>query len=88
VFDAAGVDRPVRVRGENGCLLANVEARSVSAGVGKLLYIVNFNDEPVKARIDLAGRHGREIVELRWQQRLAGEEISVPAGETLIFKID
>jgi hypothetical protein len=88
VFDAAGVDRPVRVQGENGSSLENVEARFVSSKAGKLLYAVNFNEQSVNVRVEVNGHPARGLFELRKQEKVTGEHISVPAGETLIFRLD
>ena len=88
VFDAAGVDRPVRVRGENGSPPGNVEARFVSSNTGKFLYAVNFNEQSVDARIEVNGRPARGLFELRKQEKLTGEHINLPAGETLIFRLE
>ncbi len=88
IFDASGIDRPVRVRGELGQPLRNLEARFVSSSAGKLLYLANLNDQPVKARIEVQGTPARKLFELRKQEKVAGESVGVPAGETLIFRLD
>ncbi|PYV05256.1 MAG: hypothetical protein DMG10_05475, partial [Acidobacteria bacterium] len=88
IYDAAGVLRPLRVLGEDGSRPGDVEARYVSGGAGRLLYIVNFNDRPVNVRIELDGRPAHGLFELRKQLKLADERTVVPAGETLIFRFD
>jgi len=88
IYDAAGVRRPLRVLGEDGSRPGDVEARYVSGGAGRLLYIVNFNDRPVNVRIELDGRPAHGLLELRKQLKLADERTVVPAGETLIFRFD
>ena len=88
VFEAAGVDRPVRVRGENGGPLENVEARFVSSTAGKFLYVVNFNEQPVHARVEVNRRPASGLFELRKQNKLTDEHVNLPAGETLIFRLE
>jgi glycosyl hydrolase family 42 (putative beta-galactosidase) len=87
IFDAVGVSRPIRVRPEHGQSLEDVEARTASDSGGKLLYIANFNDHPIVGRVEVNGRPAQELFELRGQVKLADPRVSVPAGETLIFRM-
>lgn len=87
LFDASGIARPVRVRGEGGSHLRNVEARFVSRNEHRLLYVVNFNDEPVTVRIEVDGHPGWNIFELRYQKKSTEARVEIPAGETLIFRL-
>ncbi|HVN80162.1 MAG TPA: beta-galactosidase, partial [Terriglobia bacterium] len=88
ILDAAQVDRPLRVREENGRTLGDVEARYVSTNSEKLMYLVNLNETPVSARIELDGKVPRRLFELRKQMGMSADRVSVAAGETLIFKVD
>ena len=88
ILDAAQVDRPLRVREENGRTLGDVEARYVSTNSEKLMYLVNLNETPVSARIELDGKVPRRLFELRKQMEMSADRVSVAAGETLIFKVD
>ena len=87
IFDAVGVNRPIRVRSEDRQLLGDVEARTASDSGGKLLYIANFNDHSIVGRVEVNGRPARELFELRGQVKLDDPRVSVPAGETLIFRM-
>jgi hypothetical protein len=71
VFEVSGVDRPVRIRGENGKPLGEVEARYALSSSGKLLYLVNFNETPVVARIEVKGQATPRLFELRKQEKLS-----------------
>jgi len=88
IFEAAGVSRPVRVRSENGQSLGDVEARYVSSNSGKLLYLVNLNETPISAKIEVKDQASPRLFELRKQEKLTTNRVSVPAGETLIFRLD
>ena len=88
LFEAAAVSRPVRVRGEHGEALWNVEARFVGDTAGKLLYIVNFNDNPVSARIEMTDGRPRGFYDLRKQEKLVGNLLRVLPGETSILRLD
>jgi hypothetical protein len=88
IFKTAGVSRPVRIRGEHGEGLWNVEARLAEGGSGKLLYIVNFSDTPLNARVEVDGGPGHCLYDLRKQEKLAGSLVRVQPGETLIFRLD
>jgi hypothetical protein len=88
VFEASGVDRPVRARGENGRPLEEVEARYVSNDSGKLLYLVNFSETTINAKIETRGQATPRLFEFRKQEKLTTGRVSVPAGETLIFRLD
>jgi beta-galactosidase GanA len=88
LFDASGVSRPVRVRGEHGELLWNVEARFAEGAAEKLIYIVNFTDNPVNARVEMVLGPARGFFDLRKQERLAGDLVRLLAGETLILRLD
>jgi beta-galactosidase GanA len=88
LFEASGVSRPVRVRGEHGELLWNVEARFAESAGGNLVYIVNFNDNSMNVRIEMGAGPTRKFYDLRKQEKLAGNIIHLPAGETLILRLD
>jgi hypothetical protein len=88
IFDRSRVERPLRVRGESGGLLGDVEARYVSSGSRKLMYLVNLNETPVSAKIELEGKAPSRLFELRKQVKLEANRISVAAGKTLIFRLD
>jgi hypothetical protein len=88
IFDRAQVNRPLRVHGENGRPLGDVEARYVSSGLEKFLYLVNFNEAPVSAKIELESKAPQRLYELRKQVKLTTNFVTVAAGETLIFKLD
>lgn len=88
IFDASGIDRPVRVRGENGDWPGDVEARYALSDEGKFLYIVNFNRKAVKLRIETDGRTAPGLYELRAQANLADGHVNIPAGETRIFRLN
>jgi hypothetical protein len=65
-----------------------VEARFVESGSGKLLYIVNFGDTPLNVRIEVDGRPGRGLYDLRKQQKLMVDLVRLRVGETLIFTLE
>jgi Beta-galactosidase/Beta-galactosidase trimerisation domain len=88
IFEAAGVSRPVRVRSENGQSLGDIEARYVSSNSGKLLYLVNLNETPISAKIEMKDQASPRLFELRKQERLTTNRVSVPAGETVILRLD
>jgi hypothetical protein len=88
LFEAAAVSRPVRVRGEHGETLWNVEARFVEDSAGKLLYIVNFNDNPVSVRIEMTDGRPCGFYDLRKQEKLAGNLLRVLPGETSMLRLD
>ncbi|MEW5977079.1 MAG: beta-galactosidase [Acidobacteriota bacterium] len=87
VFEAAGVNRPVRVRSEDGQPLGNLEARVASDSAGSLLYIANLNDEAIVAKVEVQGQPAEELLELRKRVKLDGSRLVVPSGETLIFRL-
>ena len=88
IFEASGVRRAVRVRSENGELLSDVEARFVEGSLGRLLYMVNFGQSPVNALVEVDGHPCRGFYDLRKQEKLAGNHVLLPAGETMIFRLD
>jgi hypothetical protein len=88
IFEASRVERPLRVRGENGSTLGAVEARYVTSGPDKFLYLVNFNATPIVARIEMRGKMPPALFELRKQLEMPASHVSAAAGETLIFKLD
>jgi hypothetical protein len=88
ILDGAGVPRPVRVSGPDGKPLWKVEARSAPNAAGQLLYLVNFNDLPVRARIKVAGQAPERLMDLRSQTEITGGDVTVPAGETRIFRLN
>ncbi len=88
IFDASGVDRPIRVRGDDGGWPGDVEARYASRDEGKFLYIVNFNRKAAKLRIEADGRIKPKLYELRTQVNLTDGNVTIPAGETCIYKFN
>jgi hypothetical protein len=88
IFDASGIDRPIRVRGENGDSPGDVEARYASWEGGKFLYIVNFNQKTVKLRIETDGSTVPALYELREQANVADGHVNIPAGETRSYKFN
>jgi hypothetical protein len=52
------------------------------------MYLVNLNETPVSAKIELEGKAPSRLFELRKQVKLEANRISVAAGKTLIFRLD
>jgi hypothetical protein len=88
IFDVSGIDRPIRVRGENGDWPGDVEARYAISDEGKFLYVVNFNRKAVNLRIEADNRMTSKLYELRTQTNLADGHVNIPAGETRIYKFN
>jgi beta-galactosidase GanA len=87
VFGEAGVSRPVRVRALNGAGKGKVEARFTRSGTRKLLYVVNFNAQPVQLIVDAPSVLSGSLHELREQRVIAGRQIQVPARQSAIYEI-
>ena len=79
LFESAKITRPLRVRGKNP-----VEARYATLGNRRLLYVVNFENEPVEITVDAAIQ---SMQELRGGQSIKGHRVTVPAKQTLIFEV-
>jgi hypothetical protein len=88
LLDAAGVSRPVRIRRQDGEWPWNIESRSVDAEAGRLVYMVNFNDQPVDVRVELNGKVHLRAYDLRRQEMLRGGIIRLPAGDTVILRLE
>jgi beta-galactosidase len=88
ILDSAGVSRQVRVRSAEEKPIGNVETRFVDTPSGKLLYMVNFNNEPSRVRVEVDGRPQRKFYDLRTQEPSTSEAVHLPAGETLILRLD
>jgi hypothetical protein len=83
----AKVARPVRVRALDNGDKWNVEARFASAGNRKLLYIVNFNDRPVRLSIDAPAGSSSSLLDLRDSHEVQGVQITLPAHQTGIYEM-
>jgi len=88
VLDASEVSRPVRIRRQDGKAPWNVESRSVDTDGGRLVYMVNFNDQPVDVQVEVNGKVQSRVYDLRKQEMLTGGTIRLPAGETVIFRLE
>jgi hypothetical protein len=88
ILERAGVSRPVRVRSADGRPLGSVEARFVDGPLGKLLYMTNLNEEGRHVRVEVESRVQREFYDLRAQEDMATEVIQLPAGETVMLRLD
>jgi hypothetical protein len=88
LLDVSGVSRPVRIRRQDGKAPWNVESRSVDASGGRLVYIVNFNDQPVDVRVEVNGKVQSRAYDLRKQETLTSGIIRLPAGETVILRLE
>ncbi|MFN7994315.1 MAG: beta-galactosidase [Bryobacteraceae bacterium] len=86
LFHEAGVARPVRVRRMERDS-RNIEARFAPLGSRKLLYVVNYNSEPARLKVDIVTGSIRYLLELREGKEIRGAEIEVPANQTAIYEI-
>ena len=84
LFEEAGVSRPVRVASPGGSTW-RVEARSVRMGSRQLLYVANFNAQPVRLRV--AGGTPAGMRELRDGATVRGDDVTVPARQTVIYEL-
>jgi hypothetical protein len=84
LFTEAGVTRPVRVRADSKW---QIEARFAQSGTRRLLYITNFNSKPAMLAIDTGAATIRSLHELRDDRVLAGNHVTVPARQTMIYEL-
>ena len=88
LLDAAGVSRPVRIRREDGELPWNVESRSVDSNGSRLVYMVNFNSEPVDLQVEVDGKVQSRVFDLRRQEMHIGGTVRLQDGETVILRLE
>jgi hypothetical protein len=79
LFESAKITRPLRVRSKRP-----VEARYATLGDRRLLYLVNFENEPVEITVDAAIQ---SMQELRDGRGIRGNRVTVPAKQTLILEV-
>ena len=87
LFTEAGVGRTVRVRPLDGAGKWKVEARFARLGSRKLLYVTNFNGVAVHLALDAPSVSFTSLRELRDQQAIQGNQITVPAHQTAIYEM-
>jgi beta-galactosidase GanA len=83
----AKVTRPVRVRMLDGGDKWNIEARFAMAGNRKLLYVVNFNDRPVRLSINAPAGLFTSLLDLRDGHDVQEARITLPAHQTGIYEM-
>jgi beta-galactosidase len=82
----AGVSRPVRVQSVEGNTW-QVEARFAKTGSRELLYVVNFSAHPARLRIVPGNGKVAGVRELRGLENTQGDNITVPARQTVIYEL-
>ena len=65
-----------------------VEARFARAGSRKLLYVTNFNPQPVSLTVDAGSEWLGGLQELRANRHVEGKGIVVPARQTEIYELN
>jgi beta-galactosidase GanA len=80
LFDEAGVIRDFKVH------TWNVEARAAKLGGRQLMYLTNFNKEPVSVRVQNKRAPVTNFHELRRDRDVSGDRVTVNAGETVILE--
>lgn len=85
LFDEAKVNRLVRVHGAETW---RVEARFARAGSRKLLYVTNFNPQPVSLTVDAGREWLGGLQELRANRHVEGKGIVVRARQTEIYELN
>jgi hypothetical protein len=85
LFDEAKVNRQARVHGADTW---RVEARFARAGDRKLLYVANFNAQPVSLTVHAGREWLGGLQDLRANRRVEGNRIVVPARQTEIFELN
>jgi hypothetical protein len=65
----------------------NIEARFATAGNRKLLYVVNFNDRPVRLSINAPAGLFTSLLDLRDGHDVQEARITLPAHQTGIYEM-
>jgi hypothetical protein len=86
LLDRAGVPRSIRVRG-SGDDHWRVEARYAQSGSRRLLYVVNFNPDPVQLRVEAGAEAFTALRELRDNTVISGSDITIPGRQTAIYEL-
>ena len=87
LFTDAGVTRPVRVRSADGKETWQIECRLAESGGRRLLYVVNFQDQPVRLKLSAPEGFFRSLRDLRGAGETRVTEISLEAGRTGIYEM-
>ncbi|MGH9338894.1 MAG: beta-galactosidase [Acidobacteriota bacterium] len=87
LFEEARVTRPVRVRASEGTDKWKVEARFAQVGSRRLLYIVNFRNEPTRLRVEAPTGFFSTLHDLRQGREITGGDITLPAHQTAIYEM-
>ena len=80
LLDEAGVVRDFRVH------TWNVEARAAKLGSRQLMYLTNFNNEPVSLRLQNKRGAATHFHEMRRDYDISGNQVIVGSGETVILE--
>ena len=87
LFSEAGVERTVRVRALDGEGKGKVEARVARLGSRNLIYVVNFGNAAARLVVESPSVPFGSLRELRDQQVIQSNRITVPAHQTAIYEM-
>jgi beta-galactosidase GanA len=87
LFGEADLQRPLRLRAAVGGGTWKIEARFARAGSRRLLYVVNFNSEPMALRVDTGAEPFEFLRELRDNKVIRGNQITVPGRQSDIYEL-
>ena len=82
----AGVSRPVRARRADGGAV-RIEVRYAKLRDRALVYIANFEAQPARLTLEGGGKIA-SLRELREGRTVRGNEVTVPARQTLIYELN
>jgi len=87
IFEEAGVFRPVRAQRLDGEDEWRIECRFVQVDQRKLLYVINFNAQAARIRLDSPAGFFSSLADLRLRSQLTGNVITVEPRQTAIYEL-
>jgi hypothetical protein len=88
LFDNAGIQRPIRTQNLDGSAPWKIEARFAPLGKRKLLYVVNFNDQPMDLKLQPKSGPIEMLHQLRDDITISGDHIKVEPHQTYIYELE
>jgi beta-galactosidase GanA len=88
VFTNAGIQRPIRIQMVNGSTPWKVEARFAPLGKRRLLYVINFNDQPMDLKLKPESGAVEMLHQLRDDKTISSDHIKVEPHQTYIYELE